>query len=145
MLRTFSNSLQHRRRQAELMDNPELQKSLHDQALAGLRRINRWSRTGAAVWTGIRDLLKSDSAGQPLTILDLACGSGDMALWLARRLQQFHCPFLIHGVDISSTAVAAATQQATAAAIDGLSFHQWLLPVAVRIAGTDARRDQEGT
>ena len=85
MLRTFSNSLQHRRRQAELMDNPELQKSLHDQALAGLRRINRWSRTGAAVWTGIRDLLKPDSAGQPLTILDLACGSGDMALWLDRK------------------------------------------------------------
>jgi 2-polyprenyl-3-methyl-5-hydroxy-6-metoxy-1,4-benzoquinol methylase len=124
LLRTFSNSLQHRRRQAELMDNPELQKSLHDQALAGLRRINRWSRTGAAVWTGIRDLLKSDSAGQPLTILDLACGSGDMALWLARRLQQFNCRFLIHGVDISSTAVAAATQQAATAAIDGLSFHQ---------------------
>ena len=84
LLRTFSHTLLRRRRQPELMDSPDLVQSLHDQALAGLRRINRWSRTGAALWSGLSNLTVQLSAQQELTILDIACGSGDQAIWLAR-------------------------------------------------------------
>ncbi|MFN5743285.1 MAG: methyltransferase domain-containing protein [Planctomyces sp.] len=123
MLRTFSNSLLQRRRQPELMDSPDLEQSLHDEALAGLRRINRWSRTGAAVWSGISDLTVQSSR-QELTILDIACGSGDQVLWLSRRLQQHGVRHRIHGVDISATAVAAATQQAAQSGTSAVTFHQ---------------------
>jgi len=124
LLRTFSNTLLQRRRQTELMDSPDLEQTLHDAALAGLRRINRWSRTGAAIWSGLRDLIPESPAQQEFTILDIACGSGDQALWLARRMQQHGVRHRIHGVDISSTAVAAATQQAVQAGISTVSFHQ---------------------
>lgn len=124
MLRTFSNSLLQRRRQPELMDSPDLEQSLHDQALAGLRRINRWSRTGAAVWSGLCDLTAQSSAQQELTILDIACGSGDQAIWLSRRLQQQGVHHRIHGVDISDTAVATATRQAAQAGTSAVTFHR---------------------
>ncbi|MGV2340919.1 MAG UNVERIFIED_CONTAM: hypothetical protein LVR18_45370 [Planctomycetaceae bacterium] len=101
MLRTFSNTLLQRRRQTELMDSPNLEQTLHDAALAGLRRINRWSRTGAAIWSSLKDLIPESPAQQEFTILDIACGSGDQALWLARRMQQHGMRHRIHGVDIS--------------------------------------------
>ena len=124
LLRTFSNTLLQRQRQTELMDSPDLEQSLHDAALAGLRRVNRWSRTGAAIWSGISDLVAQCTPQQELTILDIACGSGDQALWLARRLQQQGIRHRIHGVDISTTALAAATQQALQAGVSNISFHQ---------------------
>jgi 2-polyprenyl-3-methyl-5-hydroxy-6-metoxy-1,4-benzoquinol methylase len=124
LLRTFSHTLLRRRRQPELMDSPDLVQSLHDQALAGLRRINRWSRTGAALWSGLSNLTVQLSAQQELTILDIACGSGDQAIWLARRLQQHGVRHRIHGVDISGTAVATAGQQAAEAGTATVTFHQ---------------------
>jgi 2-polyprenyl-3-methyl-5-hydroxy-6-metoxy-1,4-benzoquinol methylase len=113
-----------RNRQTELMDNPDLDPQVHDQALAGLRRINWWSRTGASIWEAIERSALSRGSSGPLTILDIASGGGDHAIWLAKKCQQRGIPFQIHGCDISATAVENATALADRSGVSGVQFHQ---------------------
>ncbi len=123
-----------RQLQPELMDDPTLDDNAHRQALAGLRRINWWSRTDSAVYHAIRDLLAGSSDGpaptpdklgspdRPLTILDIASGGGDLVVRLAKRFAQEGIVARIQGCDISPTAIEYATSQARQAQLDNVSF-----------------------
>jgi len=113
-----------RNRQTELMDNPDLDPRLHDEALAGLRRINWWSRTGASIWKAIERTALSRRSVGPLTILDIASGGGDQVLWLAKICQQRGISCEVHGCDISATAVENATALAERRGVQGVQFHQ---------------------
>lgn len=110
--------------QPELMDDPTLDQSSHHQALIGLRRINWWSRTDAAVWNILKKIAQQSPAGVPTTVLDIASGGGDLAIRLAKIARQENIPIQIHGCDISPTAIAHATQQTQAAGLSNVSFHQ---------------------
>ena len=66
------------------MDQPGLDTREHARALAGLRRINRVSRSAAMYWAEICRFAKHRSDG-PLRVLDLACGGGDVPIALALR------------------------------------------------------------
>ncbi len=112
--------LAERHREAELMDDPALDPLLHQQALAGLRRINRFSRTVAALWKPIRKFaLRSPT---PVRILDVACGGGDVAISLARRGRRAGLPIEVCGCDMSTTALEYARTQAAAACVDASFF-----------------------
>ncbi|MEI6637087.1 MAG: class I SAM-dependent methyltransferase [Planctomycetota bacterium] len=60
--------------------------------------------------------VKNDAAGQPLTLLDVGCGSGR----LSRRL--FEQGFSVLGIDISPGAIHAARQRTVAADAAGRSL-----------------------
>lgn len=122
--RSFSERIRSRNRQPELMDDPALDRRLHDQALAGLRRINWWSRTGSAIWKAIERSVPTRTPSGPLRILDIASGGGDQVVWLARHCRQRGVNVQIDGCDISPTAVANATALAQRAGISGVQFHQ---------------------
>lgn len=109
-----------RHREPELMDGPDLAPPSHDAALTGLERINRWSAADAALRRPVLALRG------PLTLLDVACGGGDVpiALWLAAR--SAGRPLEVTALDRSPQAVAHA---AAAAARRG---------AAVRFAVRDA-------
>ena len=77
-----------RRREPEIMDQPGLDEQSHRRALAGLRRINRFSRTGSVAWTAIERLVASDPA-RTWRVLDVATGGGDVAIDVARRVLRF--------------------------------------------------------
>jgi 2-polyprenyl-3-methyl-5-hydroxy-6-metoxy-1,4-benzoquinol methylase len=109
-----------RQRRSELMDDPKLDATIHREALAGLRRINKWSRTDAVLWKAI-SALKPSSAG-PLRILDIASGGGDAAIRLAKRCQRSGQQVRICGWDISPEAVRFATEQAQAARLQNVTF-----------------------
>jgi 2-polyprenyl-3-methyl-5-hydroxy-6-metoxy-1,4-benzoquinol methylase len=104
-------SLSHRRRQPELMDQPGLDTRLHEGALRGLARINRWSGSARILWPPIRALLR-EANGQALRVLDLASGAGDLAVGLWRRAKRSGFPIEIHGWDVSPYAVAHARRRA---------------------------------
>jgi 2-polyprenyl-3-methyl-5-hydroxy-6-metoxy-1,4-benzoquinol methylase len=74
--------------------------------------LNRLGCTAAAIWSALRKL---QPAREPLRILDLACGGGDVAVWLARRAQRRNYPWRFLGVDRSSTALQVARERARAA------------------------------
>ena len=115
------SSLAVRHRQPELMDNPDLEATLHQQALMGLRRGHWISGTAATLWKPIHRL--ADQAPEStLRILDVACGGGDVAVALAVRARRFGISIDISGCDISQTAIDRAMRTASAHSVQANFF-----------------------
>lgn len=92
------------------MDDPGLDPGVHAAALAGLERINWLSRSWQAIWNPIRGLARLEQ--QPLSVLDVACGSGDLLLNMSRQAARESIPMHWTGLDVSQTAVQLATERA---------------------------------
>lgn len=90
----------------ELMDDPHLDPNKHRRALAGLRRVNIVSRTGSKISKTILDAATRRGLKQ-LSILDLGCGSGDVAASVYRNVSR-KIPCSVTGWDISATAIDTA-------------------------------------
>ncbi len=103
------DKVKQRCRQAEIMDEPGLDRERHFQALRGLERINFWSRSAAVVWTPLAALARE--AG-PLRVLDLATGAGDLPIRLWHRARRAGLSIQVEGCDLSPQAVAFAQQRA---------------------------------
>ena len=113
----MSASLSLRRRHAEWMDEPDLDPRLHRDALRGLERINVVSATVPAVWGPIASLWRRGEAAR-LSVLDVACGAGDVAIGVAKRARRENVKLVVEGCDISPTAIAYATDRARRADAD---------------------------
>ncbi len=101
-------------RQPELMDDPALPEADHLEALAALRRINAVSFTAPRLAAAVADIGRGHG---PLTVVDVACGGGDVTLDLASRLacdrpsgRGLH----VVGIDISPRALERARTVAAA-------------------------------
>jgi SAM-dependent methyltransferase len=102
--------LSRRVRVPEAMDHPALPRTLHDQALRGLARVNRISRVGENYWQELRPICRN--LNRPPAVLDVACGAADVLLDLASRARRNGCMLEPHGCDVSPTAVGHARAQA---------------------------------
>ncbi len=109
-------------REDEVMDQPGLNEDSHRSALAGLRRVNYWSRTAGRIWNVLRQLAEERRLSQ-LRVLDLACGGGDVTLSLAKHAQRAGFSMQIEGWDKSSTAIDFARKTAQAQRMDNVAFH----------------------
>lgn len=108
--------------QPELMDDPALAADDHRAALSALARINIISGSSRILWPAIERI--AGELGRPIRVLDLACGGGDVTRSLALKAQSSSMPIVIHGADISETALDYAREQSQIAALDQLEFHQ---------------------
>ena len=93
------------------MDQPGLDPAEHERALAGLRRINAVSRCSASLFAPIRELA-AGHPGQPLRVLDLACGGGDTAIDLALMAARSGLALNVEGCDLNPEAVRIAAANA---------------------------------
>ena len=100
-----------RTRVPELMDQAGLDEQTHREALAGLARINWLSATAAQFYRALV-ALAHEQPQQPLRILDVACGGGDVTIQLARMAARRGAAFEIDGCDLSSYAVRYASNSA---------------------------------
>jgi 2-polyprenyl-3-methyl-5-hydroxy-6-metoxy-1,4-benzoquinol methylase len=100
-----------RRREPEIMDEPGLVADRHWAALAGLRRINSWSRSAEILWPSLRSLAQQ-IRNRPLRVLDVATGGGDVPVRLWQLAIRAKVSLEISGCDISPTALDYAAQQA---------------------------------
>ena len=92
----------------ERMDDPSIDPVEHRRALNGLRRVNKLCQTGKYMAKEILTIAKKNNRNS-LTVLDLGCGSGDVATDVGRRLaSEIQCK--VYGWDISKTAVDFAIQ-----------------------------------
>jgi 2-polyprenyl-3-methyl-5-hydroxy-6-metoxy-1,4-benzoquinol methylase len=98
------------------MDRPDLPPEQHRRAMIGLARLNRISRCHASLWRATARL--ASSSRQPLRVLDLATGSGDVPLRLWAAAKQSGLAIEIAGVDISPFAIDTARKRAAAAKAD---------------------------
>jgi 2-polyprenyl-3-methyl-5-hydroxy-6-metoxy-1,4-benzoquinol methylase len=90
----------------EKMDDPGLCPVEHQRALAGLRRINRFSGTAAQLQ---REMLRIASREPDRTwrILDVGCANGEIALELSGLLEG-RMKYTLTGWDMSPVAIGAA-------------------------------------
>lgn len=111
-------------REPELMDDPGIAEPEHLHALSALARINVVSRTAARLAASVHDLLDGRSSAADVTVVDVACGGGDVTLDLARRLGRSRAAggVRVLGVDVSPRAVArsqaVAARRASSAAFE---------------------------
>jgi len=103
------------------MDQPGLAPPLHHKALDGLRRLNWISGTVRTLWNPIKNLWR-ESAPQPLRVLDVACGGGDVAIGLANRAQRNQIAVCVDGCDISPLAIAHAAARAERSGLRNARF-----------------------
>jgi SAM-dependent methyltransferase len=103
--------LRQRWRQAELMDQPDLERDRHFQALRGLARINWWSGSAGLLWPAIQQLARNLQPAA-LRVLDVASGAGDVAIRLWHKAQRAGVLLDIDGCDKSAAAVAFANRRA---------------------------------
>lgn len=92
------------------MDDPALDERAHQQALKGLRRINRVTNSTRMIWKTI--LNHHNDLPRPIKILDLACGGGDVLVDISRRAQKAGIEVELTGWDLSPTAIAVTNQMA---------------------------------
>lgn len=97
----------------ELMDDPTLDSREHHAALAGLKRLNTWARSSRILWSQIaRTAEQVNASGRPLRVLDVATGSGDgpMAMAKLARRRGFNIDWTL--CDRSPRALEVAAQSA---------------------------------
>lgn len=95
----------------ERMDDPALDPQLHAQALRGLARLNRFSRSAGILWAPIGQLA-SEANEKPLRLLDLATGAGDLPVELWQRARRAGWSLTVAGCDRSPVAIEQARARA---------------------------------
>jgi SAM-dependent methyltransferase len=105
------------------MDQPGLDAAVHRRALADLARINRVSRSGAILWPAIAALAATEP-NRRWSVLDIACGGGDVLLELAKRAQVRHPRIAFAGCDLSPVAVQHAQEMALASGFNSVRFFE---------------------
>ena len=102
----------------ELMDDPAIDGTEHDHALAGLVRLNAWSRSHWLLWPRIAKTARQVNAnGRTLRVLDVATGSGDGPIAMARRARREGINIDWTLCDVSAHALEVARARAAAADI----------------------------
>ena len=108
-------NLRRRHRQSELMDAPDLDPAQHVQALRALARVNRISGVAKRVWREVLHLSQGSldrAMDQPIQLLDVACGGGDVIIDVAGRARTAGISLEAHGCDLSPVALEHARHEA---------------------------------
>lgn len=113
------NALHSRRLLGEVMDDPGLEHVRHTRALAGLARINRLSLSVSTLHHLVQRLLaiadRRIRRDGPVRLLDVASGSGDVCIGLARAMRRAGTPLRVSACDISQHACDTIRARARAA------------------------------
>jgi 2-polyprenyl-3-methyl-5-hydroxy-6-metoxy-1,4-benzoquinol methylase len=96
---------------AELMDAPDVDPAEHERALRALRRLNRLSRAARMIATPVNELAARRGLLR-LSLLDVACGGGDVPVGVARQLNAEGIEAALLLVDRSLTALSTARRTA---------------------------------
>ena len=99
----------------EVMDDPDLDEVTHARALAGLARLNRVSGSAGLVWSDVRAAASARSAR--VRVLDVATGSGDLPIELARRAADEGIDVELFACDVSDFALSCAARRAREAGV----------------------------
>lgn len=108
------------------MDQPGLNEARHRAALADLARINRLSRVAQSFLPALAGLA-GRLGRRRLTVLDVACGGGDVTLTLWRAARRRQLGLEIEACDKSPVALAVARGRASAEAAPVQFFEHDLL------------------
>lgn len=102
-------SMRERLRRDELMDRPDAPPTELRRSLADLRAVNRWLGGTRTLLGLVAPLLRSVPE-RPIRVLDVATGSGDIPVALARRASRLGERIEVVAADLHPGALAAARE-----------------------------------
>jgi 2-polyprenyl-3-methyl-5-hydroxy-6-metoxy-1,4-benzoquinol methylase len=100
----------------ELMDDPDLDRTEHFRALAGLQRINRWTGNASLAWRQVKRLATQRNLDR-LRILDIATGAADIPIQLCLLAKAAGLAVEIEACDISPQALELARENCDRAGV----------------------------
>ncbi|HKK57163.1 methyltransferase domain-containing protein [Marinobacter sp.] len=100
--------LEQRSAEPELMDNDDVSTADYQQCLADLTSVNRITRTHQATLQWLDQAIRSLPASTPVTILDVACGQGDLLRLIHRFAARRNFRISLQGVDMNPNSRVAA-------------------------------------
>ena len=102
--------LSHRVVLAERMDDPDLPTADYEAALRDLERVNRVTRTHAPTLAWLERAAIRVPPGRPVSVLDVACGRGDLLRAIGARFARLGRPVRLEGIDLNPRSLDAATR-----------------------------------
>lgn len=99
----MSPNLDHRVREPEIMDRPDLDPAEHRRALVGLARLNVAAMSSRLFLTPLLEIARRSP--RPLRVLDVACGAGDSLISIARDAKRRGIALEAFGCDRSDVAL----------------------------------------
>ena len=107
----FSKKLRHRHLESELMDASDLPTEELQAALKGLDRLNRLSFASTSISKAIKNYLKLNPSIKTLSILDVACGDGQLLRSVIKNLRETGVECNGKGIDINPTSISEAQKR----------------------------------
>jgi len=95
---------------SEIMDDLDYNGPILHDALDKLAKINQWLGGNAVTINGLKKALKDHPKGEPITIIDLGCGGGDILREVARFGKKKGYHFKLIGIDANKHTVAYASE-----------------------------------
>ena len=114
-------SLRQRNLQPEVMDDPNLPRDAHEQALRGLARLNRCSGVASAMYRRLKRIAMNHET-RSIRLLDVASGSGDVPLRWAKWAKQEGWNLQLTLLDVRTVAVEEQQRRAQAVGLNVLSM-----------------------
>lgn len=102
--------LSHRAVLAERMDDPDLPAAAYEAALRDLERVNRLTRTHAPTLAWLERAAILVPPGRAVSVLDVACGRGDLLRAIAARFARLGRPVRLEGIDLNPRSAEAAAR-----------------------------------
>lgn len=116
------HDLSERRPGLEEMDKPNIAPEALESALRSLARINTIANAAGIFWPPLRKLLREHSGPDPLRVLDVGCGAGDLSRRLEGRARRQGYALQVDGCDFSPVAIAMARRENRAAGGHGAFY-----------------------
>lgn len=92
----------------EIMDDLEYNGPILHDALDKLAKINQWLGGNKVTINGLTKVLKNQSKNEPITIIDLGCGGGDILREVSQFGKRNGYQFQLIGIDANQHTVAYA-------------------------------------
>ncbi len=103
-------SSHHRSPEIEIMDDLNCHGNVVDQTLRELDFINQWLGGNTVTLQPLKEIVKASSPDQPLTIVDLGCGSGEMLKLIAKQKSFEKYSLNLIGIDANPNIIVFAKQ-----------------------------------
>lgn len=97
----------------EIMDDLDYKGPILHDALDKLAKINQWLGGNKVTRNGLKKVLKNYPKNQPLTIVDLGCGGGDILREISRFGNKYGYQFKLIGIDANRHTVNYARESST--------------------------------
>ncbi|MDO8331380.1 MAG: methyltransferase domain-containing protein [Fluviicoccus sp.] len=104
------NHLWKRSTQPELMDNDDISSADYQQCLADLAAVNCLTRTHQSTLDWLEQAIRCLPAGASVSILDVACGQGDLLRLIHRTAARRGFKVTLQGIDMNPNSAVAARQ-----------------------------------